>query len=808
MRYIKTIVLLLGFAANLYSQSSAIPAYHTQTDFLLASPGAMGTGLYGYENPAMLNYLRQSDMMFTWSDQYGKWSGFDRFGFFAAIPHLGFGAVHQPHPDFVGTITDYKLSTGFGSKSFSMGLSYGWSSGDTKTFQRQHTLSLGYLIRPMRYVSLGLVGTAATAGGAREGIADLAVRPFGTEILTVFGDRSIQNKAPFNKSAWSAGAAVEALPGIRLTARYFDTKAFTAGINFSFGRLGIASQAHFDASNHHTYNTYAVRVGASDRNIFQAKLQDRKKYVELNLLGPLRYQRYVLFDKSNTLAKLLSVIEAAKNDPSVGGIAINASGMQIQREMVWELREKLKDFKSSGKRVIIYMDRAGITEYHLASIADKIVLDPAGIITLEGFVMGRTFLKGTLEKLGVGYDEWRFFKYKSANETFSRDKMSEGDREQRQRYIDNLYQLVKSEICASRKIAPEKFDALVNDEMIFAPQEALAAGLADTLGRWESVQAVIKQLDGEKKNFIRPHALAEFQLPYDNSWGDKPQIAVIYAIGECAMDQGIKARTLVKYVDAAANNSKIKAIVLRVDSPGGDGLASDIIAEALRKAKHKKPVIVSQGALAASGGYWLSMYADTIVAAPNTITGSIGVIGGWMYNNGLKEKIGLSTDFVKAGKHADLGFGMNVFGFGIPDRNLDENERAKAERVITNFYKEFVTKVAYGRKKTFDQIHEIAQGHFWSGSDGRENGLVDVIGGLETAITLAKQRAGIAKDEKIRIIEMPKPSMLDPDFLIPKFFGVEYKTDPTIEHLKFRLEHNGQPMPILPLDDMEFSIKY
>jgi len=276
-------------------------------------------------------------------------------------------------------------------------------------------------------------------------------------------------------------------------------------------------------------------------------------------------------------------------------------------------------------------------------------------------------------------------------------------------------------------------------------------------------------------------------------------------LGACAMDEGINARSLVKVVEGAVNNSQIKAIVLRIDSPGGDGLASDYIAEAIRNAKGKKPIIVSQGFVAASGGYWLSMYADTIVAAPGTITGSIGVIGGWMYNKNLKETLGMSTDFVKAGDHADLGFGFQLpfIGLGIPDRNLTIEEHGVMEYSIKSMYKEFVTKVSVGRKMSYEQIDSIGQGRVWSGLDGKQNGLVDVLGGMETAISIAKERAGIPKDQKVTIVEMPKKGLFDFNTLMPKFFGIETKSmsDPAIDMLKFRLQHNGEPLPMLPLEE-------
>ena len=210
---------------------------------------------------------------------------------------------------------------------------------------------------------------------------------------------------------------------------------------------------------------------------------------------------------------------------------------------------------------------------------------------------------------------------------------------------------------------------------------------------------------------------------------------------------------------------------MRADSPGGDALASDIVAEALEDVQREdKPVIVTQGAVAASGGYWISMYGDKIVAAPQTITGSIGVIGGWFYNAGLKEKLGMTTDLVQVGQHADLGFGMTLplLGAGVPDRNLTEGERALVENMIRTGYKEFVTKVAAGRKMKYEDVDKIGQGRVWPGVDGKQNGLVDELGGLETALLLAKQSAGIARDQPVTMVEAPQPEAFNTNIFTPK----------------------------------------
>jgi protease-4 len=275
------------------------------------------------------------------------------------------------------------------------------------------------------------------------------------------------------------------------------------------------------------------------------------------------------------------------------------------------------------------------------------------------------------------------------------------------------------------------------------------------------------------------------------------------------MDEGITARQLVKDVEKITKDKSIKAVVFRVDSPGGDGLASDIVAEAIKKCTEKKPVIVSQGWVAGSGGYWLSMYGDKIVASPVTITGSIGVIGGWMYDTGLKDKLGLTTDKVQVGDHADLGFGavLPFIGALVPDRNLTEHERSTVEYEIKTMYRDFVQKVADGRNKTYDQIESIAQGRVWSGADGYVNGLVDTLGGLELALKLAKDMAGISEKSDIEIIEYPKRKMLSPDIFKPKLLSIDARTEKTVDIIRFYLDHNGKPLPMMPLEFIDMTLE-
>ncbi len=775
-------------------------SYYSQNQFGLTSPGAMKYGLYGYDNPSLLATLNNPDVFFTFSDQGRKITDLNHWGLFTAVPNLGFGVVHQKRTGF--SVTDYKLTSAFGNAGFAFGFGYGWSSGDKSVFNHSELYTLGLLFRPNNYLSTGLVGNFPTEGGS-EGAIDLAVRPFGNEWVSVFGDYVYREKRITGDAKWSVGAAVEPFSGVRIVGRYFDNKFFNAGLQLSFGKIGLTYFSSYDKDSKNIDNVYGIRIGEYDRNVL-GELFPKEKYINLDLLGGIKYQRYKLFDNSNTLFDLLSSIKIAKEDKSISGIAINLSGISANRTMIWELREELKNFKSTGKKVVIYFDQAGIKEYHLASIADKIIMDPQGALTLEGFLFGKTYYKGTLEKLGVGFTELRYFKYKSAAETFARSEMSEADREQWQAIVDDLYDIVKKDVCLSRNISNDTFDSLVDSYPFFSSEDAIKSNLVDSLGRWDKVGEVIESLEGEKKPFTSISSLEKLKLPEDNYWGKKPEVVIIYALGACAMDDGITARKLVKDVDAAVNDENVKAIILRVDSPGGLALASDIIAEAIMKAKGKKPVIVSQGYVAGSGGYWLSMYGDTIVAAPNTITGSIGVIGAFYYNKELKDKIGVTTDFVKKGKHADLGFGFTVplLGMTLPDRNFNEEELNKVESVIKGSYREFVTKVSLGRKKSFEDIDSIGRGRVWSGLDGKEIGLVDVIGNLTDAIDIAVEKAGL-KGRDYEITESPEPGLFNISSFIPKLIGVETPKDEILEHLKFRLENNGKILHMIPLEDME-----
>ena len=524
----KLLLSLIVLSVTGFSQSG-LSVFQDRTNFLFVAPGASGTGLYGYDNPALLGYLRSLNA--AWLANFSDQSYNQRWGLFFGLPNLGFNFINQEKDSISETI--YNLAFSLGSRTAGLGLGYEWGGGDPRL------LKIGTLLRPSHHLSLGITGTIALSSDVKEAYVDLAFRPPKFEEFTFFGEYSLQTHQTLKEGLLSGGFCIEPRPGLRFTGRVFGKSGFSLGLNISFGFLAAASQIHYGSVAGDRYQTWGVRIGGYEPNIFRPWFKVPRSYLALNLYGPVKYQGYMMFDRTQTLLGLITLIGRAKKDPTVRGIALNLSGLVVDREQAWELREKLRDFKSGGKRVVVYIDNAGMVEYHLASVADRIVLDPCGQITMLGTLFGRFYLKGTLEKLGIGIDEWRFFKYKSAAETFARDDMSEADREQWQKIVDDAYQLIRQDVCAGRGFTPDEFDAFVDDAGFFLPVEARDKKLVDTIGRWDAVEKVVQDLEGRKRPMIGPGGLVDDKAPYDNYWGERPRIAVVYALGECAMDTGI-----------------------------------------------------------------------------------------------------------------------------------------------------------------------------------------------------------------------------------------------------------------------------
>jgi protease-4 len=755
------------------------PDYPSEVDLLVDTPGTSSSIAAGLFNPAAWAMQRSGGLFLGWRDATGHGKLDDWTGV-ASLRGLAFGVRRFGFEGADGGrlhVDDYTLGISGGRRAGTMGLSYSWAKGDLPAAPRHERIAIGTVSR-IRQASLGIAQVWDLERRDHFLQMDFGLRPLGPR-LTLFGDAVYERGQSFHDIRTGYGLEARLLPGLTLAAKARSTGEISLGASLGFAPHGTASfRPHLDDGGERVASTYALELGPATPVLGRGVLGVGSAYPEMHFKGSVAYQRYRFFDDGRTLLGTLRQIDAMACDPAVQGIVINLSGMSASLEVTWEIREQLAGLRARGKTIVVYVDEPSQSQYMLATVADQIWIDSQGGLDLRGVALGRTFYRHALDKAGLGVDEWRFFTYKSAFESYSRDSMSEADRKQRQDLADDLYETLAQAATSGRGIARTRWDQLVNEHGIFRPEEAQAVGLVDSIGSFDKAKAAARRATPRPLP-VDPMAAQLAGLTGDpvwgpQEWGEPARIAVLYAIGECAMDTGIRARTLSKEIQKVRENRNVKAVVLRADSPGGDPLASDLVARELRLTSKKKPVLVSQGQVAGSGGYWISMYGDTIVASPATITGSIGVIGGWIWNKGFGEKTGLSFDKVQHGEHADLGTGMIVPFIGelVPERNLTPEERSRMEEIFRGLYKDFVHQVATGRGLRESFVDSIGQGHFYSGSRGQKLGLVDQMGGLWYTLQLAKIAAHLSPSRAIELDEGPSRGMFDLNAIFrPRLFG-------------------------------------
>ena len=448
------------------------------------------------------------------------------------------------------------------------------------------------------------------------------------------------------------------------------------------------------------------------------------------------------------LDKLLEAIKKAKEKEEIKGIYIEAGLFSSDTPAsTHAIREALLDFKKSGKWIVAYADTYEQSTYYICSVADKIFLNPDGMIDWHGLASTPYFVKDLLAKFGVKYQLCKVGKYKSAPEMMTADGMSEPNREQVTAYINGIWEVMLKEVSDSRKIPVDSLNAYADRFVTLAePEDYVKMKMVDKLIYTDEVKGEVKKmLKIDEKDDIKQLTLADMEgVKGKKNEGD--QIAVYYAYGEIVdsetgsvmdTEHNIVANTVCKDLEKLTNDDDVKAVVLRVNSPGGSAYASEQIWRAVTNLKAKKPVVVSMGGYAASGGYYISCAANYIVSEPTTITGSIGIFGMFPDFSGLlTEKLGVKFDEVKTNKHA---------AFGTMARPFNAEEMALLEQYIGRGYNLFRKRVADGRQQSIEQIEEIAQGRVWLGNDALKIKLVDEIGGLDKAIAKAASLAKVSQ---------------------------------------------------------------
>lgn len=453
------------------------------------------------------------------------------------------------------------------------------------------------------------------------------------------------------------------------------------------------------------------------------------------------------------LDEILNSIKKAKENDNIEGIYLRPTMLGASYASLEEIRKALLDFKESGKWIVSYADQyAEQGMYYLASVADEVIINPQGSLAWHGLASQSIFFKDLLEKAGIDMQIFKVGTYKSAVEPFISTEMSPANREQVTAFLNSTWQRILEDVSISRKIPTDDLNLLADRFMDLTPtEEYIKYGLVDTLMYQDEVLSYLKEkTNRDEDESLNTLSLSEMKnvkrnVPLDKSGNI---IAVYYAFGgiddNTSNEEGINSQKVIKDLRELREDETIKAVVLRVNSPGGSAYGSEQIWNEVVKMKAQKPVIVSMGDYAASGGYYISCAADSIVANPTTLTGSIGIFG--MIPNFeklLTDKLGLNFDIVKTNKMADMG-SLN--------RPFNTEESAIMQNMVNNGYELFIKRCAEGRKMPIEDIKKIAEGRVWTGSDAKELGLVDELGGLDRALEIAAEKVGI---EKYSIITYP-----------------------------------------------------
>lgn len=478
--------------------------------------------------------------------------------------------------------------------------------------------------------------------------------------------------------------------------------------------------------------------------------------VERTQETPFAFFSEIMGDKENVygLDDILSSIKKAKENENIKGIYIQANALGASYASLQAIRNALVDFKTSGKFIVAYSDGYTQKLYYLSSVADKVLLNPKGMLQWTGLSATPIFYKDLLKKIGVEMQIFKVGTYKSAVEPFNSTEMSPANREQVTAFLSSIWNQVLEGVSTSRHLSKDSLNNYADRMLMFSPaEETVACGLADTLIYRNDVKDYLKKMAQVKEDdplrILGLHDMINVKrnVPKDKSGNI---VAIYYAAGEIVdaaqngTDNLIVGNKVIKDLRKLKDDDDIKAVVFRVNSPGGSAFASEQIWNAVKELKAKKPVIVSMGDYAASGGYYISCLADTIVAEPTTLTGSIGIFGIVPNAKELTDKIGLSYDVVKTNKFADFGNLMRPF---------NDDEKLLMQAMINRGYETFVGRCAEGRGMSKEAIKKIAEGRVWTGEKAKELGLVDILGGIDTAMEIATKKAGI---ENYTVISYPE----------------------------------------------------
>ena len=733
LRYIgKTILsaaLIYGIS-TFFVAASPKARTHLPSSSIAVSDDALAT----FFNPSGLGTGRGLNLYYLRTYQ-SDWAGDDAF--FLAVPNGGFG-VEFATANADTTFTRYTLSGGqhLGHALY-LGTSYSWINSDDKTYDAFHSLSFGLMYR-RRYFSIGAMARDLNQPkllGEKLGRTydlGLAIRP-GTWRTTL----SIDMQKTQGVEGIDLRYAMEVRPirELMLRGTLNSDLSFDVRFGINIGNWGIGTGNTFNENRE-----LQTGVGYFHFSNIPTTKQLPRRRIFLDL-------------QMHSLKEVLSI---AKSDEDIAGILVRINGSSYGMAQLQEMADAILDFRESGRVVLCYLTNCSTGDYIVASTCDGILMHPSAEVRLIGLRTERTFYKGILDMLGIRADLERIGKYKSASEAFTRKEMSEAQREIQNIILDDLYEQLIDTIADGRGWTPEDVKKRI-DAGPYTAKQAFAAELVDRLVYEDELTDVVTELTDDRTDLISSNAYADSRMDSQDWRIPQPKIAIIEAkglmvTGDSFIDpltgtQVMGADTIVSAIQEAKGDDSIKAVVLRIDSGGGLVIAADIIWRALVQLTEVKPLVVSMGDVAASGGYYIAAPANVIIAEPGTITGSIGVVSGKYSLKGLYEKLGIQKEILKRGEHADF---YTDYGDYPP------SEQEIIQQQIKEIYDDFITKVALGRSElTTTEVDELGRGRIWSGRQAKENGLVDELGGLSLALAIAQEYAGL-QGKMVEVTRFPK----------------------------------------------------
>lgn len=636
-----------------------------------------------------------------------------------------------------------------------MGLSYSRFGGSDRYYKGRQNWKLGTLFQPRPFISLGLVidriNEPKFAGIKRKRLyrPGTAIRPFGDR-FTFSSDVRWFEGEDLSDIEGDIRMAVGPFSGISFVTDYRTEGQWRLGISVNFDRTIIGAQGKLNRHRDYAGGNYFIEVSSlSYGSAFAGASRTATLTLDEKIVEEPRQRP--LFGKGGTsFFSIVRRLRKGANDPGVSGLLLNIDDIKLNFALAQELRAAIGEYRKSGKKVTVFLTTGRNLDYYLASAADKIYMDPSGFLELKGLAATARFYKGAMDKLGIRADVVRTGPHKTFADAFTETGLTDSARAQLEWLLDDLYGQFVDGISVGRRILPEQVKLLIDN----GPYTALGAhkaGLIDGLKHYDEF------VDGEENGGLESISFESLYKveEYNGRWSEPKKLAIIYADGSIMAGKSrsslldgrvLGSATVADAIKKVRRDNTIKAVVFRVNSPGGDAIASEEIYRQLELLKGKKPLVVSMAGVAASGGYYISCPGDAILASPGTITGSIGIVFGKPDLSGFYEKIGVTTEIVKRGGHADIR---------SMSRPATDEELALIEKIIWEYYDDFVSKVSAWRKLDRDSVDAVGQGRVWTGKQAYQMGLVDSYGGIWEAVELARQKAKLDPRDKVEFEIFP-----------------------------------------------------